>query len=136
MEVKKRNPIWLDKSHPNFLRWKRARELSLQRGKFVHSVINQQLQIKNLTILDLGSGEGGTSKVFSDDNFVVSLDLSLTRLKKQKVNVISSESSSEKSSANNRNGFLSEFIPIFLGFEMTKPELVNGSAFQLPFYGQ
>ena len=126
MEVKKENPSWLDKSHPNFLRWKRARELSLQRGKFVHSVINQQLQTKNLTILDLGSGEGGTSKVFSDDNFVVSLDLNLTRLKRQKVNVISSESSSEKSSTNDKNRFLP-------AVEMTKQELVNGSALKLPF---
>jgi len=126
VEVKKRNPIWLDKSHPNFLRWKRARELSLQRGKFVNSVINQQLQTKNLTILDLGSGEGGTSKVFSDDNFVVSLDLSLARLNRQKAFITSSESSSEKSSTNNGYGFLSSF-------EMTNRNFINGNALHLPF---
>lgn len=126
MEVNPDNPAWLEKSHPNFLRWKKARELSIDRGKFVSSVIKQQLQTKNLIVLDLGSGEGGTSKVFSDGNFVVSFDLSLIRLNRQKNFVISSESSSEKSSMDNGNGFLSSF-------EMTGPKLVNGSALQLPF---
>ncbi len=88
MEVKEINPAWLDESHPNFKRWKRAREVSIERGKFVSSIINQQLDTKNLSVLDLGSGEGGTSKVFSENNFVVSFDLSLTRLKRQKENVI------------------------------------------------
>ncbi|MBK7230257.1 MAG: class I SAM-dependent methyltransferase [Ignavibacteriales bacterium] len=126
MEVNPDNPVWLEKSHPNFLRWKKARELSIDRGKFVSSVIKQQLQTKNLIVLDLGSGEGGTSKVFSDGNFVVSFDLSLIRLNRQKNFVISSESSSEKSSMDNENGFLPSF-------EMTGPKLVNGSALQLPF---
>lgn len=84
MEVTQEIPAWLNKSHPNYLRWKKARELSIERGKFVRSVINQYIQTKDLTILDLGSGEGGTSKVFSEDNFVVSFDISLIRLKKQK----------------------------------------------------
>jgi SAM-dependent methyltransferase len=84
------------------------------------------LQNKNLTVLDLGSGEGGTSKVFSKNNFVVSFDLSLVRLQRQTFTVISSESSNEKSLPNNRNGFLSSF-------EMTGQKLVNGSALQLPF---
>ncbi len=126
MEVKDNNPAWLDESHPNYLRWKLARELSIERGIFVRAIINQQLQTKNLAILDLGSGEGGTSKVFSQDNFVVSLDLSLIRLNRQKELVISSESSSEKSSTNTKNRFLSSF-------EMTNPELVNASALQIPF---
>ena len=126
MEVKAKNPAWLDESHPNFLRWKRARELSIERGKFVSSVINQQIKTTNLNVLDLGSGEGGTSKVFSEDNFVVSLDLSLIRLQRQRIDVISSESSSEKSSTNDKNRFLP-------AVEMTKQELVNGSALKLPF---
>ena len=126
MEVKDNNPAWLDESHPNYLRWKLARELSIERGKFVRAIINQQLQTKNLAIFDLGSGEGGTSTVFSQDNFVVSLDLSLIRLNRQKELVISSESSSEKSSTNTKNRFLSSF-------EMTEPNLVNSSALQIPF---
>ena len=133
MEIKQDIPAWLDESHPNFLRWKIARELSLERGKFVNSILIQQIKTKNLKVLDLGSGEGGTSKVFSENNFVVSFDLSLIRLQRQKLDVISSESSNEKSSTKNKNKFLSEFIPISSGFEMTKPELVNGSALQLPF---
>lgn len=136
MEVKEKNPIWLDESHPNFLRWKRARELSIHRGKFVRSVINQEIKAINLNVLDLGSGEGGTSKVISENNFVVSLDLNLIRLQRQRIDVISSESSNEKSLPNNRNGFLSEFIPIFSGFEMTEQKLVNASALQLPFTNQ
>ncbi len=83
MEVKNQNPAWLDESHPNFLRWKRARELSIERGRFVYSIVNQKISPNNLSVLDLGSGEGGTSKVFSENNFVVSLDLSLVRLQRQ-----------------------------------------------------
>lgn len=126
MEIKQDIPAWLDESHPNFLRWKIARDLSLERGKFVHSIINQPIETKNLSVLDLGSGEGGTSKVFSENNFVVSFDLSLIRLQRQILDVILSDSSNEKSSTNNRNGFLSSI-------EMIKPELINGSALQLPF---
>jgi len=126
VEVKEIKPAWLYESHPNFLRWKLARELSLERGKFVRSIINQQIKTKNLNVLDLGSGEGGTSKVFSDDNFVVSLDLSLVRLNRQKVFITSSESSSEKSSTNNGYGFLSSF-------EMTNRNFINGTALHLPF---
>jgi ubiquinone/menaquinone biosynthesis C-methylase UbiE len=83
VEVKQKTPAWLDESHPNFLRWEIARELSIERGKFVQSIINQNIQTKGLTILDLGSGEGGTSNVFSQDNFVVSFDLSIVRLQRQ-----------------------------------------------------
>ena len=128
MEVKQKAPAWLDESHPNFRRWKRAREVSIERGKFVQAVVAQKVNSKNLYILDLGSGEGGTSKVFSVDNFVVSFDLSLIRLQRQISSVISKEGfyPTEKSSTNNKTRFLSSF-------EMTKPELVNGSALQLPF---
>jgi len=128
VEVKEINAAWLDESHPNFNRWKRAREVSLERGKFVSSIINQQLDTKDLSVLDLGSGEGGTSKVFSENNFIVSFDLSLIRLQRQISSVISKEGfyPTEKSSTNNKTRFLSSF-------EMTEPELVNGSALQLPF---
>lgn len=91
MEVKGHNPVWLNESHPNFLRWKRARDLSLARGRFVESIINQKVTTKNLSVLDLGSGEGGTAKVFSENNFVVSFDLSLVRLQRQKLTVLSAE---------------------------------------------
>ncbi len=121
-----KNPIWLDESHPNFKRWQYARSLSVERGKFVRSIINQQIKTTNLSVLDLGSGEGGTSKVFSEDTFVVSFDLSLIRLQRQLLNVIPKESSTEESVNNIGRGFLSSF-------EMTKLKLVNGSALQLPF---
>jgi len=129
VEVKEVNAAWLDESHPNFNRWKRAREVSIERGKFVSSIINQQLDSKNLSVLDLGSGEGGTSKVFSENNFIVSFDISLTRLKRQKENFIPKKSSTEESAKPFRDRVLSRQIE----FEMAKPELVNGSALQLPF---
>lgn len=129
-------PAWLDESHPNYLRWKRSRVLSIERGKFVQSVVNQKNTVYGLTVLDLGSGEGGTAKVFSENNFVVSLDLSLIRLKRQNLNVISKEGSypTEKSVRINDDDFSLED-----SFEMTSinnsnnfPK-VNASALQLPF---
>ena len=77
------NVAWLDESHPNYERWKRAREISLERGKFVRSIVVQKIKCENLTILDLGSGQGGTAKVLSEKNTVISLDLNIVRLKSQ-----------------------------------------------------
>ena len=133
MEVKN-NPGWLNESHPNFLRWKLARELSIERGKFVYSIVNQKVNSNNLSVLDLGSGEGGTSEVFSQNNFVISLDISLIRLHRQDQTVNSAagipseeiESSSEKSSTINKDRLLPSL-------EVTKINCVNGSALQLPF---
>ncbi|MHB1688332.1 MAG: class I SAM-dependent methyltransferase [Ignavibacteriaceae bacterium] len=76
------NP-WLNPFHPNYERWRRSRELSEERGKLVRSILSETLTCEKLFVLDLGSGEGGTSKVFSVANNVVSLDLSLVRLKRQ-----------------------------------------------------
>jgi SAM-dependent methyltransferase len=148
VEVKENNPIWLDESHPNFKRWQHARNLSIERGKFVNAVINQQIKTTKLNVLDLGSGEGGTTKVFSDDNYVVSLDLSLIRLQRQKENVIPKEYANKQSDSSichfdQREKSESNIVKDFSvsqrdakaedSFEMTKPEFVNGSALQLPF---
>ncbi len=84
MEVKGNAPAWLDESHPNYKRWERARNLSLERGDFVRSVVQLHSSCSRLTVLDLGSGEGGTAKTFSENNFVVSFDVSITRLERQK----------------------------------------------------
>lgn len=136
MEVKESNPAWLDESHPNFLIWKRARELSIERGMFVYSIVNQKVKANNLSILDLGSGEGGTAKVFSENNFAVSLDLSLIRLKKHYGSDISSKSASEESVHLRDNRFLSRSE---IGIEMTDTNnprglaAINGTALQLPF---
>lgn len=86
MEITSSTPVWLDKDHPNFLRWEKARNISLDRGRFVKQILNQFSDLKNLAILDLGSGEGGTTKVLSENNFVVSLDISFNRLIRQKEN--------------------------------------------------
>lgn len=84
MEIsKKKQPAWMDETHPNYLRWKRAREISTERGKFVVSIIERQKKCEELTILDLGSGQGGTANVLSEKNLVISLDLSITRILNQ-----------------------------------------------------
>jgi SAM-dependent methyltransferase len=126
MEVKDQNPAWLNESHPNFKRWQRARKLSIERGMFIYSIVNQKVKTDNLSVLDLGSGEGGTVKTFSEGNFVVSFDLSLVRLKRQNAIVISSKPA----------------LPSGRSFEMTSTinsndlAVVNGTALQLPFNDQ
>ncbi|MFO7526159.1 MAG: class I SAM-dependent methyltransferase [Ignavibacteriaceae bacterium] len=72
-----------DKNHPNYKRWKKGRELAVERGKFASAIINKFTATSGLSILDLGSGEGGTSSVFSENNFVVSADYSIIRLTRQ-----------------------------------------------------
>lgn len=84
-DMQTENPVWLYKDHPNFNRWQKGRELAVERGKFVVSVIEQYKKCENLTILDLGSGEGGTAGYLSLKNKVISADLSLVRLKRQSV---------------------------------------------------
>jgi len=84
MEVNKSLlPAWLDKDHPNYERWKRAREISEERGKFVESVLSKEIKLTGLRILDLGSGEGGTAKILSEKNDVVSFDIKAERLQQQ-----------------------------------------------------
>lgn len=82
MEIKE-SPPWLNPHHPNFERWKKAREISEDRGKFVKQIISQYIQCDQLNILELGSGEGGTALVFSKQNELVSVDLNLLRLQRQ-----------------------------------------------------
>ena len=81
-----KNDAWLNPGHPNFEKWKRGRDLSIERGKFVKSIVQKYLKCENLNILDLGSGEGGTSIVFSEINKVVSCDLNPIRIERQKRN--------------------------------------------------
>ncbi|MEJ5262645.1 MAG: class I SAM-dependent methyltransferase, partial [Ignavibacterium sp.] len=81
-----KNVAWLDKSHPNYIRWERARKLSEERGRLVLSLLNQYQEISDKKILDIGSGEGGTSSILSKTNFVISVDLSLIRLFRQRQN--------------------------------------------------
>ena len=83
MEVMETQIPWLDKAHPNYYRWKRARDISVERGRFVKSILKQVTECNNLTILDIGSGEGGTSRVLSENNSIISLDISKERLSRQ-----------------------------------------------------
>lgn len=131
MEVTQHVP-WLDTDHPNYERWKRGRELSAERGKFVRALLQKQINPVNLSILDLGSGEGGTSYIFSENNFVVSLDISLIRLKRQNQDVISIETSGSKSSKTNREKVFAspEIVNQLSTAGIPK---VNGSALVLPF---
>ncbi len=75
--IKTALPAWLNKAHPNYKRWKRAREISEERGKFVESVLSNEIILSGLRILDLGSGEGGTAKVLSEKNELISFDINI-----------------------------------------------------------
>lgn len=70
-------------SHPNFQRWQRGEELASERAVIVNKIISSDKICKGLNILDIGSGEGGTSSYFSECNLVFSYDLNLVRLKRQ-----------------------------------------------------
>jgi len=99
MEVAEKPIPWLDEKHPNYERWKRAREISVERGKFVISIISKVRECKNLKILDIGSGEGGTSEVLSKDNILISFDMNKIRLLRQQnsfsdINLLCGSSSS------------------------------------------
>ena len=83
MEAMKKEPVWLNKNHPNYERWKRSRSLKYERGRLVKQILESEIELKEKTILDAGSGEGGTSAVLLNDNFVVSSDISLVRLQRQ-----------------------------------------------------
>ena len=83
MEVELATGTEYDKTHPNYERWKRARELSRERGNFVRSLISEFIECKNLRVLDIGSGLGTTAEVFANDNLVFSLERNKERLKKQ-----------------------------------------------------
>lgn len=149
MEVNKENPVWLNESHPNYVRWKRSRDISIERGKFVQSIVSNKINAKNLTVLDLGSGEGATANVFSENNFVVSFDLSLIRLQRQNQKVISSNFKKPIGLKNydichfdqreKSESIIGEDFSLRDSFKMTNRNIphsikrVNGSALQLPF---
>jgi SAM-dependent methyltransferase len=95
MEIKE-SPTWLNAEHPNFERWKKAREISEERGKFVKQIISRFIKCEQLNILELGSGEGGTASVFSTDNKFISLDISLLRLQRQPDSIIKINADAQK----------------------------------------
>lgn len=82
MEVVNQIQREYDPAHPNYKRWQKARDISDQRAEFVHELLSQKFSIENLLILDIGAGEGSTSKLFSNNNFVVSLEPKSERIKK------------------------------------------------------
>ncbi|MCW8804570.1 MAG: methyltransferase domain-containing protein, partial [Ignavibacteriaceae bacterium] len=82
MEVKKEIQREYNPAHPNYERWQKARELSVERAKFVESVLSTELKTEGLKILDIGAGEGSTSRLLSKKNFVVSLEMKFERIKK------------------------------------------------------
>lgn len=82
MEVEVKLQREYDPNHPNYLRWQKARDISKDRADFVKSIISNEIILKGLRILDIGSGEGSTSKLFSENNFVVSLEPKRERISK------------------------------------------------------
>jgi len=82
MEVKQEFQREYNPAHPNFERWQKARDLSKERAEFVRSLISNTLTLEKLLILDFGAGEGSTSELLSQNNFVVSLEPKAERIKK------------------------------------------------------
>ena len=82
MEVEKEILREYNPAHPNYERWQKARDLSEERAKFVESVLLTEVKVEGLRILDIGAGEGSTSKILSKNNFVFSLEPKSERIKK------------------------------------------------------
>jgi len=82
MEVREKIQTEYDSTHPNFQRWQKAREISDDRAKFVQKIISNEILPEGLLILDVGAGEGGTSQLLSQKNFVVSLEPKSERIRK------------------------------------------------------
>lgn len=82
MEVEKEIQREYNPAHPNYERWQKARDLSYYRAKFVGYILSNELIPEGLKILDVGAGEGSTSKLLSQKNFVVSLEPKAERIKK------------------------------------------------------
>lgn len=77
-------PHYLDPNHPNYIRWKRSREISFERGKFVKTIVSKYKSNKNIKILDIGSGFGGTVQNFFDDtNQIFSIEIDEFKLSNQ-----------------------------------------------------
>jgi 2-polyprenyl-3-methyl-5-hydroxy-6-metoxy-1,4-benzoquinol methylase len=82
MEVSKEIQREYNPAHPNYKRWQKAREISNERAEFVEELIATEVIPEGLRILDIGSGEGSTSRLLSKKNFVVSLEIKSERIKK------------------------------------------------------
>ena len=82
MEVAKELQREYNPAHPNYERWQKARDLSDERAKFVECVLSSELDANGLKILDIGAGEGSTSKILSKNNLVFSLEPKSERIKK------------------------------------------------------
>ena len=74
MEIGKEIQREYNPEHPNYERWQKARDLSDHRAKFVESVLSAEVVTRGLKILDVGAGEGNTSKLLAKNNFIVSLE--------------------------------------------------------------
>jgi 2-polyprenyl-3-methyl-5-hydroxy-6-metoxy-1,4-benzoquinol methylase len=82
MEVEQEIQREYNPEHPNYERWQKARDLSDERAKFVERLVSNEMTPEGLKILDVGAGEGSTSRLFSQNNFVVSLEPKTERIKK------------------------------------------------------
>ncbi len=66
--------------------WQKADELSLERGEMVKFLAENYIKCENLNVVDIGCGNGGTSKIFSGSNFAVGCDIILNASVRYKLN--------------------------------------------------
>ncbi|MGB9665026.1 MAG: class I SAM-dependent methyltransferase [Ignavibacteria bacterium] len=77
-------PHYLDPEHPNYIRWKRSRDISFERGRFVKTIVSKYKSIRSIKVLDIGSGFGGTVQNFLDDtNQIYSIEIDEFKLSNQ-----------------------------------------------------
>jgi 2-polyprenyl-3-methyl-5-hydroxy-6-metoxy-1,4-benzoquinol methylase len=81
--IERVNPFLLHAPYSEYETWQETKDNSIERGRLAKSILDEYLTCNGLTILDLGSGDGGTSQVFSENNHVAGLDISYLRLKRQ-----------------------------------------------------
>lgn len=82
MEVEETIQREYNPAHPNHERWQRARDISNDRAEFVKKILSTEISLSGLNILDIGAGEGSTSTLLSENNYVISLEPKPERLKK------------------------------------------------------
>jgi 2-polyprenyl-3-methyl-5-hydroxy-6-metoxy-1,4-benzoquinol methylase len=82
MEIEENIQREYNPAHPNYERWKSAREISFDRAEFVKKILSTEISLSGLNILDIGAGEGSTSMLLSENNSVISLEPKPERLKK------------------------------------------------------
>lgn len=67
-------------SNNQIKRWKRSRQIAIDRALFVVSVVSKHLELKHLSVLDIGCGYGETTEALYDSNLSIGLEIEKLKL--------------------------------------------------------